>query len=294
MTAEIGRQPWAVYHVLLTRDALSVTVPASHILFSIITFGIIYLLLFVAWLIFLRRRMYTRAGRGERPIEGGHRMSALQVIWFLLLAFLLAGFTVLSGFDLGIGLLRFFTSGEEQHNRLLAVIGPYWDGNEVWLLAAGGASFAAFPPVYATVFSGLYIPLMVLLFAIIVRAISIDFGAKAPTPRARNAWGIALAISSTVILLLLGVAFGNILRGLPLNAQGDFVGYSRVAAQSLRAPLRRPQRRHARHPRRALPAPEGGGRFRPTGESSRPKSPGPFTSRSPSSPSSSPPNTPTC
>ena len=151
-------------------------------------------------------------------------MSTLQVVWFILLTVLVIGFAALAGADLGIGILRFFTRDDGDQRSMLAAIGPFWDGNEVWLLAAGGASFAAFPPVYAAIFSGLYIPLMAALFALIIRAVSIEFGAREQKQPARGRWGMALAITSTLATLLCGMALANILRGLPLSAQGEYIG----------------------------------------------------------------------
>jgi len=151
-------------------------------------------------------------------------MNTLQIVWFILLTVLVIGFTVLSGADLGVGILRFFARNEDDQRAMLSAIGPFWDGNEVWLLAAGGASFAAFPPVYAAIFSGLYLPLMVALFALIIRAISIEFGSREQSQPARGYWGIAWAVTSTLATLLLGMALGNILRGLPLNAGGEYTG----------------------------------------------------------------------
>ena len=151
-------------------------------------------------------------------------MIALQVIWFILLAFLLVGYTTLAGFDLGIGGLQLFARSHAERGKLFAAIGPFWDGNEVWLIAVGGALFAAFPPVYATIFSGFYIALMLALFALIVRAVSIDFGAKAESETGRAYWSLVVALGSLLAVLLFGVALGNLLRGLPLDAHGEYAG----------------------------------------------------------------------
>ncbi len=151
-------------------------------------------------------------------------MSVLQVTWFWLLTFVLVVFTLLSGFDLGLGMLLSRARDERTRQTLFAAIGPFWDSNEVWLIALGGLLFAVFPPVYAAVFSGFYLFIMLLLFALIMRAVAIDFGAKSHTPKSRAYWSVAVAASSTLAVLLLGVTFGNLLRGIPLDAGGTFTG----------------------------------------------------------------------
>jgi cytochrome d ubiquinol oxidase subunit II len=149
----------------------------------------------------------------------------LPTTWFLLIGVLLAGYTILDGFDLGVGTLHLFLAKDDRERRTsLNAIGPVWDGNEVWLLTGGGALFAAFPPVYATVFSGFYIPLMLLLGALIVRAVSLEFRSKEASPRWRQGWDVAFAVSSALPALLLGVALGNLLRGVPLDAEGEYAG----------------------------------------------------------------------
>jgi cytochrome d ubiquinol oxidase subunit II len=146
----------------------------------------------------------------------------LQVIWFVLVGVLLAGYAVLDGFDLGVGALYPFLGKSEEDKAVLRTsIGPVWDGNEVWLLTGGGALFAAFPPVYATVFSGFYLALMLVLFSLIFRAVSLDFRghdeAWAPL------WDWAFFLGSAVPALLFGVAVGNIVLGVPM-AHGEFSG----------------------------------------------------------------------
>jgi len=147
----------------------------------------------------------------------------LQVIWFVLIGVLFAGYAVLDGFDLGVGTLYPFLGKSEADKALLRKsIGPVWDGNEVWLLTAGGALFAAFPPVYATVFSGFYLALMLVLFALIFRAVSLDFRAHDSAWAA--VWDWAFFIGSALPSLLFGVAVGNIVLGVPLFANGEFAG----------------------------------------------------------------------
>ena len=151
-------------------------------------------------------------------------MIALQYIWFALIAILIVGYTVLDGFDLGVGIWYLTVREESMRRTLMNAIAPFWDGNEVWLLTAGGATFAAFPPVYATVFSGLYLALMLVLLALILRAVAIEFRAREWDARLRARWDLAFGLGSAVAALLFGVAFGNLLHGLPLNARGDFTG----------------------------------------------------------------------
>lgn len=149
----------------------------------------------------------------------------LQVIWYLLIGILIAGYAILDGFDLGVGVLSPFVARSDRERRtLLNAIGPFWDGNEVWLLTAGGALFAAFPHVYATVFSGFYLALMLVLFALIFRAVSFEFRSKVEDPRWRKAWDGAFFVGSLVPALLTGVAMGNIMRGVPLDSQMEFAG----------------------------------------------------------------------
>src|SRR5512136_305012 len=112
----------------------------------------------------------------------------LNTIWFLLVGVLLAGYAVLDGFDLGVGVLHLFARSDHERRMHLNAIGPVWDGNEVWLLTAGGALFAAFPPVYATVFSAYYLALVLVLFALIFRAVAIEFRGKVDSPGWRRAW----------------------------------------------------------------------------------------------------------
>ena len=148
----------------------------------------------------------------------------LNTIWFLLVAVLIIGYAVLDGFDLGVGVLHLFTRNEEEKRINMNAIGPVWDGNEVWLLTGGGALFAAFPIVYATVFSGFYIALMLLLFALIFRAVSFEFRGKVESVKWKKTWDAAFGIGSLLPAVLFGVAIGNILRGIPIDGNGFFTG----------------------------------------------------------------------
>src|SRR3954471_21871814 len=146
----------------------------------------------------------------------------LQGFWFGVIAVLWAGFFVLEGFDFGVGMLLPFIGKDEKDREVaLRSIGPVWDGNEVWLLVAGGATFAAFPEWYASVFSGFYLAFALLLVGLILRGIGIEYRGKAATARGRQWCDCATWIGSVLPALLLGVAFANFLRGVDLNAQHD-------------------------------------------------------------------------
>jgi cytochrome d ubiquinol oxidase subunit II len=148
----------------------------------------------------------------------------LNLIWFILIGILLSGYAVLDGFDLGVGALHLLTKTDEERRIMINAIGPVWDGNEVWLVTGGGAMFAAFPDVYATVFSGFYNALILLLAVLIFRAVAIEFRSKRESGRWRQSWDVAFSISSILIALLLGVALGNIALGIPLAANKEFAG----------------------------------------------------------------------
>ncbi|HET9102183.1 MAG TPA: cytochrome d ubiquinol oxidase subunit II [Solirubrobacteraceae bacterium] len=145
--------------------------------------------------------------------------SFLQTLWFVLIGVLWAGYFVLEGFDFGVGMLVRVLGRDDTEKRLLIhTVGPIWDGNEVWLLVAGGATFAAFPGWYATTFSGFYLALFLVLAALIVRGVSFEFWGKVPSARWRGVWEWALALSSGLAALLFGVAWANFIHGVPMNA----------------------------------------------------------------------------
>lgn len=148
----------------------------------------------------------------------------LNTIWFILIGVLLSGYAILDGFDLGVGSIYLLIKGDENRRLALNTIGPVWDGNEVWLVTGGGALFAAFPHVYATVFSGFYTAFMLLIFALIFRAVAIEFRSKQPMAWWRNMWDRAFSISSILIAFLMGVALGNIVTGISLGADMEFTG----------------------------------------------------------------------
>ena len=148
----------------------------------------------------------------------------LNTIWFVLVGVLFTGYAILDGFDLGIGALHLFTNKDEERRIMLNSIGPVWDGNEVWLVTGGGALFAAFPNVYATAFSGFYLALVLLLVALIFRAVAIEFRSKRPEHWWRQTWDIGFSVGSILSALLIGIALGNIAWGVPIGADGEFAG----------------------------------------------------------------------
>ena len=155
----------------------------------------------------------------------------LNSLWFILIAVLYTGFFVLEGFDFGVGMLLPFLSRSKDPQKtdhlrrmMINTIGPHWDGNEVWLLTAGGATFAAFPHWYATMFSGFYLALFLLLLALIARGVAFEFRSKDEDPRWRKLWDWAIFLGSAIPAVLLAVAFGNLVRGVPIDAEMNYVG----------------------------------------------------------------------
>ncbi|MCX4242630.1 cytochrome d ubiquinol oxidase subunit II [Paraliomyxa miuraensis] len=148
----------------------------------------------------------------------------LHVLWFCLLGVLLMGYAILDGFDLGVGILHPLVRGDTERRLVLNSIGPLWDGNEVWLVTFGGALFAAFPDAYATVLSGFYLPVILVLLSLIGRAISIEFRSKSTSRFWRAYWDFSFFLSSLVATLVFGVALGNVVGGIELSAEGYYVG----------------------------------------------------------------------
>jgi cytochrome d ubiquinol oxidase subunit II len=149
----------------------------------------------------------------------------LHTFWFILIAVLWIGYLVLEGFDFGVGMLLPVLGRNDTERRVLInTIGPVWDGNEVWLLVAGGATFAAFPEWYATLFSGFYLPLLLILVALIMRGVAFEYRGKIDDPTWRARWDVAIIGGSLVPSLLWGVAFANIVRGVPIDADKHFTG----------------------------------------------------------------------
>ncbi len=149
----------------------------------------------------------------------------VNTVWFVVLDFMLAGYAVLDGFDLGVGSLHLFLGrSTRERTTVVDAIGPVWNGNEVWLLAAGGAMVVAFPHLYATSFSGFYLALMLVLWLLLLRGLGIEFRHQIDNHLWQHAWDVAFCASSLLLALLFGVALGNVLRGLPLDAAGEFRG----------------------------------------------------------------------
>ncbi|GAB3182723.1 cytochrome bd-I ubiquinol oxidase subunit 2 apoprotein [Micromonospora palomenae] len=149
----------------------------------------------------------------------------LTTVWFLLVAVLFTGYFILEGFDFGVGMLLPVLGRDDRERRVLInTIGPVWDGNEVWLITAGGAMFAAFPEWYATLFSGFYLPLLLILLALIARGVAFEYRHKRPEASWKRRWDTAIFVGSVVPAVLWGVAFANILRGVPLDADHEYVG----------------------------------------------------------------------
>ncbi len=149
----------------------------------------------------------------------------LQILWFCLIAVLWSGYFVLEGFDFGVGmLLPLLPRDEEERGEMFRTIGPVWDGNEVWLVVAGAATFAAFPSWYATMFSGFYLALLLVLFLLIIRVVSFEWRSKSDNTRWRGVWMWANAAGSVGIPLIWGIALADLLYGLPIDSHGDYTG----------------------------------------------------------------------
>src|SRR5271168_3193191 len=147
----------------------------------------------------------------------------MGVLWFSIVAFMLAAYVILDGFDLGVGIVYLFVAETEQERQLtLRSIGPVWDGNEVWLLAAGGTLFFAFPLLYASAFSGFYLPLMIVLWLLILRGSSIEFRNHLKSPAWNPFWDLVFCASSLLLTVFFGAALANVVRGVPLDASGYF------------------------------------------------------------------------
>src|SRR4029453_5893648 len=181
-----------------------------------------------------RRRLRPDAAlRAARPSgcakgaarSGGDLLMDLQILWFVLIAVLWSGYFLLEGFDFGVGmLLPFLPKDERERGAMFETIGPVWDGNEVWLVIAGGATFAAFPAWYGTMFSGFYLVLLLVLFFLIIRVVSFEWREKSESPSGRTAWMWANAVGSFGASLIWGVGLSNLLYGVPIDSSGDFSG----------------------------------------------------------------------
>jgi len=149
----------------------------------------------------------------------------MVTFWFIVIAVLWTGFFILEGFDFGVGMLHSFVGRDDAGRRaVINTIGPLWDGNEVWLIVAGAAIFAAFPGWYATMFSGMYLAMVLLLAALIVRGVAFEYRGKDDSPRWRRTWDVLLTVGSALAPLLIGIALADLLGGLPINSSQDYTG----------------------------------------------------------------------
>jgi cytochrome d ubiquinol oxidase subunit II len=148
----------------------------------------------------------------------------LAVVWYFVMGLATLAYTVLDGFDLGVGALHLFARTDEQRRIFLNAIGPVWDGNEVWIVIMMGGLFAGFPNAYATVFSGFYTLLMFLIAGLIFRAVAIEFRSKRESPRWRSLWDVVFSLASILVGFVIGVLLGNMIEGIPLNAEQDYIG----------------------------------------------------------------------
>lgn len=147
----------------------------------------------------------------------------METLWFCLVAIMITGYVVLDGFDIGAGILHNFVAKDDSGRRqILASIGPVWDGNEVWLLAGGGTLYFAFPKLYASSFAGFYLPLMIVLWLLILRALAIEFRNAVASPTWQPFWDVVFGGASTLLAIFYGAALGNVVRGVSLDAKGDF------------------------------------------------------------------------
>jgi cytochrome d ubiquinol oxidase subunit II len=149
---------------------------------------------------------------------------SLEVLWYAVIALSILFYTILDGFDLGVGALHLFARNDLQRRTFLNAIGPVWDGNEVWLVIVMGALFAGFPNVYATIFSGFYTLMMILIAGLIFRAVAIEFRSKRESLFWRGAWDVVFSLASLLVAFILGLILGNMVEGIPLNASQDYIG----------------------------------------------------------------------
>ncbi len=219
MTAEFGRQPFVVYGLLRTAEGTSEQVSTGNTVFTLLGFAGMYAFVSVVFLFVMLRIV----ARGPDENRARRRNPLMETLWFWLVASMLATFVVLDGFDLGCGILYLFVARDgDERIQVLRTVGPVWDGNEVWLVAGGGVLFLAFPTLYAASFSGFYLPLMMVLWLLMGRALGLEMRHQMEDPLWTQFWDAIFALSSALLALFLGVALGNIIRGVPLNEQGVF------------------------------------------------------------------------
>ena len=212
MTAEMGRQPWLIYGLMRTPAGVSPHVSAGNALFTLIGFMGMYVVLAILFLLLV----YQEIEHGPRGGIDGNPL-------VLLVAVMIAMYVVLDGFDLGAGIVHLFVARTDGERRqVLRSIGPVWDGNEVWLLAGGGTLYFAFPALYASSFSGFYLPLMMVLWLLILRGISIEFRNHIDSLVWQPFWDAVFGGASALLAIFFGAALGNVVRGVPLDAAGEF------------------------------------------------------------------------
>ena len=208
---------------------------------------------------------------------------SLVPFWFIVIAILWTGFFILEGFDFGVGMLHNAVGGDEAGRRAaINTIGPLWDGNEVWLIVAGAAMFAAFPGWYATMFSGMYLAVVLLLAALIIRGVAFEYRGKRDAARWRHTWDATLTVGSVLAPLLIGIALGDLLHGLPINSGPGLHRVVLGPAPALRGVHRHHLRADLPAARRDVPVPEDHRRDAPAIPADRPAA----SPRSPAPPSS--------
>ena len=224
---EMGRQPWIVQGLLLTSKANSPNVSTTWLGISLGFFITLYVVLGVVDFVLMRR--YARPDqpvpREELPAAAAELLMNLQIFWFCVIALLWSGYLLLEGFDFGVGmLLPFVPRDEGERGAMFQSIGPIWDGNEVWLVVAAGATFAAFPAWYATMFSGFYLALLLILFFLIVRVLLVRMARQEREPALEADMDVGQRRGSAGIALIWGIGLANLIHGLPLDSNGDYTG----------------------------------------------------------------------
>ena len=214
-TAELGRQPWVIHGLMRTADAHSALVNPGDVIFTTLGFAGLYLLLGMLFVVHDPPRDQPRPGRAAL------RTPTMEAVWYAIVSGMLAVYAVLDGFDFGVGIVhRLVARTDEERRTVLAAIGPVWDGNEVWLIAAGGVLFMAFPRVYATAFSGFYLALMIVLWLLILRGVAIEFRSHQDNPLWREFWDTVFSAASALLAVAFGTTLGNLVRGVPLGKEG--------------------------------------------------------------------------
>ncbi len=223
MTAEIGRQPWLVYGLIRTSQGYSTHVGAGSSLFTLLGFLGMYAVLSVLWIVLVYNFIQDGPQAVSQDAPGNsndklHRRVSMGTLWFWIVAVMLVAYVVLDGFDIGVGIVYLFVARtEEERQQAMRSIGPFWDGNEVWLLAAGGTLFFAFPLLYASAFSGFYLPLMIVLWLLILRALSIELRGHSAEPLWRTFFDALFTFSSSLLAIFYGAALANVVRGVPIG-----------------------------------------------------------------------------